>query len=104
MAATTLLPRPVKRRKLATVDPVESASLARLRYVSETGPGITRKKAGAGFSYIGVNGRPIRDKKELARIAALVIPPAWTSVWICPDSNGHIQAVGRDARGRKQYR
>ena len=75
-----------------------------MRYVAETGPGISRRRAGNGFVYIGPVGKIIRDNKELARIRALVIPPAWTSVWICPSPNGHIQAVGRDAKGRKQYR
>ena len=92
------------KSRLATADPVDSAALAGLRYISETGPGISRKRAGNGFRYIGPDGKPIRDKKELARIQALVIPPAWASVWICPSANGHIQAVGRDAKGRKQYR
>ena len=68
------------------------------------GPGIVRKAAGTGFSYIGVDGKPVRDAEELKRIRSLVIPPAWSNVWICPLKNGHIQAVGRDARGRKQYR
>jgi DNA topoisomerase-1 len=72
--------------------------------VAETGPGITRRRAGKGFLYRGPNGKVIRDRQVLARIRAVVIPPAWTSVWICPDPNGHIQAIGRDARGRKQYR
>ena len=92
------------RAAAAPVDPVKSAALAHLKYVSETGPGILRKKSGTGFRYLHADGRPVRDKDELARIQALVIPPAWTSVWICPDPNGHIQAAGRDARGRKQYR
>jgi DNA topoisomerase-1 len=87
-----------------SIDPVKSATLAGLRYLSETGPGILRRRAGSGFVYIGPDGKPVRDEKELARIRALVIPPAWTNVWICPDPNGHIQAVGRDAKGRKQYR
>src|SRR5947209_4109774 len=89
------------------VDPVESAAAAGLRYVSdaeEAGPSIRRKRSGKGFSYVGPDGRPIHDKNELARFKALAIPPAWTDVWICPDPNGHIQATGRDARGRKQYR
>jgi DNA topoisomerase-1 len=93
-----------KKCRLATADPVDSAVLAGLRYISETGPGISRKRSGHGFRYIDPRGKPILDKKELARIQALVIPPAWTSVWICPSANGHIQAVGRDAKGRKQYR
>jgi DNA topoisomerase-1 len=61
-------------------------------------------RAGRGFSYIGLDGKPIRDREERRRIKALVIPPAWTDVWICPIPNGHIQATGRDAKGRKQYR
>jgi len=85
-------------------DPVESAQAAGLRYVSDTQPGIRRKKAGKGFSYVGPDGKTIRDAKELARIRSLAIPPAYTDVWICPSPNGHIQATGRDARGRKQYR
>jgi DNA topoisomerase-1 len=85
-------------------DPVESAQAAGLRYVSDTQPGIRRKRAGKGFAYVGTDGKPIRDEKELARIRSLAIPPAYTDVWICPSPNGHIQATGRDARGRKQYR
>jgi DNA topoisomerase-1 len=85
-------------------DPVESAQAAGLRYVSDIQPGIRRKKAGKGFTYIGTDGKTIRDPKELARIRSLAIPPAYTDVWICPSPNGHIQATGRDARGRKQYR
>jgi DNA topoisomerase-1 len=85
-------------------DPVESAQAAGLRYVSDIQPGIRRKRSGKGFSYIGTDGKPIRDEKELARIRSLAIPPAYTDVWICPSPNGHIQATGRDARGRKQYR
>jgi len=84
-------------------DPVESARQAGLRYVSETGPGIRRRRAGRGFVYIQ-GGRRVGDVDTRARIRALAIPPAWTDVWICPVANGHMQAVGRDARGRKQYR
>jgi DNA topoisomerase-1 len=86
------------------LDPEESAKAARLRYVTDTRPGIRRKKKGKGFSYIGVDGKALRDKETLARIRSLVIPPAWTNVWICPIANGHLQATGRDARGRKQSR
>jgi DNA topoisomerase I len=68
------------------------------------GPGITRLRAGRGFSYRDPAGRTIRDPATRARIAALAIPPAWADVWICPWPDGHIQATGRDARGRKQYR
>jgi DNA topoisomerase-1 len=85
-------------------DPVESAEAAGLRYVSDIQPGIRRKKAGKGFAYVGTDGKTIRDAKELGRIRSLAIPPAYTDVWICPNPNGHIQATGRDARGRKQYR
>src|SRR4051812_2637695 len=85
-------------------DPVESAQAAGLRYVSDTMPGIRRKRAGKGFAYIAPDGSTIRDEKELTRIRSLAIPPAYTDVWICPSPNGHIQATGRDARGRKQYR
>jgi DNA topoisomerase I len=75
-----------------------------LRYVSPDQPGIERRRAGRGFSYLGLDGRPIRSPGELARIKAIVIPPAWTEVWICPSPDGHLQATGRDARGRRQYR
>ena len=84
--------------------PPEAASAAGLRYVSDDGPGIRRVKRGRAFAYLRPDGRPVRDAKDLARIRSLVIPPAWTEVWICSSAKGHIQAVGRDARGRKQYR
>lgn len=86
------------------VAPREAAEEAGLRYVSDEKPGITRRKAGAGFTYRGADGKPVRDKAALARIRALAIPPAWTEVWISPRADGHIQATGRDAKGRKQYR
>jgi DNA topoisomerase-1 len=85
-------------------DPVESARAAGLRYVSDTGPGIARKRAGKGFAYVGPDGGKVHDKETLARIKALAIPPAWTDVWISPHERGHIQATGRDDKGRKQYR
>jgi DNA topoisomerase-1 len=75
-----------------------------LRYVSDAQPGIRRKCAGSGFRYVDAQGRTVKEEAVLSRIRALAIPPAWTEVWICPWSNGHIQATGRDARGRKQYR
>jgi DNA topoisomerase-1 len=75
-----------------------------LRYVTDQRPGIRRRKSGKAFRYIGTNGQAIRGKEILARIRALAIPPAWTDVWICPDPRGHLQATGRDAKGRKQYR
>ena len=77
---------------------------AHLRYVTGDGPGISRKRRGKGFYYVGPNSKRVRDRTTLERIQSLVIPPAWEHVWICPFENGHIQAIGRDARGRKQYR
>jgi DNA topoisomerase I len=76
----------------------------RLRYIEDTVPGIRRKRAGKSFSYTGLDGKPIRDEPTLARIRALAIPPAYTDVWISPDAATHLQATGRDAKGRKQYR
>lgn len=75
-----------------------------LHYVEEAGPGFSRKILRGKFAYFDCEGQRIRDKAEIARINALVIPPAYTDVWICPDPRGHLQATGRDARGRKQYR
>jgi DNA topoisomerase-1 len=86
------------------VDPVESAKAAGLRYVSDDMPGIRRRKRGKGFSYLLPNGQTLQSPKDLERIRKLAIPPAWTDVWICPIANGHLQATGRDAKGRKQYR
>ncbi|HEY3232009.1 MAG TPA: DNA topoisomerase IB [Roseiflexaceae bacterium] len=86
------------------IDSPESARAAGLRYTSDANPGIRRKHTGKGFRYIGPAGEPIRDADMLRRIKALAIPPAWTEVWICPTPNGHLQATGRDAKGRKQYR
>lgn len=82
----------------------EIAREASLRYVTDSAPGITRKRAGRGWQYEAPDGTPVRDREVLARIRSLVIPPAWTQVWICPSANGHIQATGMDDRGRKQYR
>ena len=92
------------RRSKLTPHPETSARDAGLRYVNDGTPGIARRRSGAGFSYVGTNGSTIRDRATLARIRSLAIPPAWTEVWISPDARGHIQATGRDARGRKQYR
>ncbi|MDQ4420439.1 DNA topoisomerase IB [Sphingobium sp. DEHP117] len=86
------------------VDPQEAAENAGLVYVTDDGPGITRHKHGARFRYRDAKGKPVADQKTLDRIQALAIPPAYTDVWICPKANGHIQATGRDAKGRKQYR
>jgi DNA topoisomerase-1 len=85
-------------------DAVVAARAAGLRYVNPDDPGITRRRHARGFAYRDGDGRPVRDEETLARIRRLAIPPAWTDVWICPSPKGHIQATGRDARGRKQYR
>ncbi len=85
-------------------DPPAAAQAADLRYVSDARPGIRRHRAGRGFRYVGPEGAPVRDAATLERIRALAIPPAWRGVWICTLAHGHLQAVGRDARGRKQYR
>ncbi|MFC4254422.1 DNA topoisomerase IB [Croceibacterium xixiisoli] len=89
---------------IAMPDARQTAEDAGLRYMGDDGPGITRRKQGKGFCYRDAKGAVIRDEKVLARIRSLVIPPAWQDVWICPRANGHIQATGRDLRGRKQYR
>src|ERR671932_792507 len=86
------------------VDPREAAESAGLVYVSDEAPGIRRRRAGKGFTYRWPDGRTVQDEATLGRIRSLAIPPAWTDVWICPDPNGHIQATGRDAKDRKQYR
>jgi DNA topoisomerase I len=88
----------------AIVDCKDAAESAGLSYASTDDPGILRRRAGKGFSYRGPDGKTIADKETLARIKALAIPPAWERVWICADPNGHIQAAGYDAKGRKQYR
>jgi DNA topoisomerase I len=85
-------------------DSVEAAEEAGLRYVSDDRPGYTRKAKGDDFEYFDTEGKPIRDEPRLLRIKRLAVPPAYTDVWICPSANGHIQATGRDARRRKQYR
>jgi len=84
--------------------PVISARAAGLTYVTDAAPGIRRLRSGKGFRYVTAQGRPLRAATDLERIRKLVIPPAWTQVWICPNPCGHLQATGRDARGRKQYR
>ncbi len=92
------------QEEVTASEPRVSAKEAGLVYISDTKPGITRKRAGRGFRYTGPDGEQVRDKETLARIKSLAIPPAWTNVWICLRPNGHIQATGRDDRGRKQYR
>ena len=98
--------RPVKGRiklRSATADPLASAREAGLVYTQDDKPGIRRVKAGRTFRYLTPQGKPVKSS-DLKRIRSLVIPPAWKDVWICPDPRGHLQATGRDVRGRKQYR
>jgi DNA topoisomerase-1 len=84
--------------------PRESARDAGLRYVTDARPGIRRIRSGRGFRYLQPDGSPLSDRAQVDWIKSLAIPPAWSDVWICPDRRGHLQATGRDARGRKQYR
>jgi DNA topoisomerase I len=100
------VPSPGRRPPRARIvtDPVASARLAGLRYVGAMGLGLRRRRAGRGFVYLDATGHRVRHMTTLRRIGALAIPPAWTDVWISASPHGHIQAVGRDARGRKQYR
>lgn len=99
---------PRRKGKAGSLDPfmqpVEAAKAAQLRYVSDARPGITRHRNGTGFAYRGPDGEPLHDEATLTRIRSLAIPPAWTDVWIAPHPEGHLQATGRDARKRKQYR
>ena len=101
-------PVPRKRKKPAdthvVLDPVMSARAAGLRYVSDRRPGLRRIHAAKGFRYVDPDGKPVRDKETLGRIKSLAIPPAWIDVWISKEANGHLQATGRDVRGRKQSR
>jgi len=85
-------------------DPKEAAEEAGLRYVSDEQPGYSREKKGDDFEFFDTKGEPITDEARILRIKRIGIPPAWTDVWICPSANGHLQATGRDARRRKQYR
>ena len=85
-------------------DPREAAEAAGLVYVNDEERGIRREKKGDAFDYFKPGGDPVKDEATLERIRKLAIPPAWTDVWICAKANGHLQATGRDARGRKQYR
>ena len=100
-----LKPTPTPKKLPLTIitDPVQAAKTAGLRYVMDSIPGIRRKRHGKSFSYVGVDGKPISEE-ERDRIKSLVIPPALEDVWICPIPHGHLQATGRDAKGRKQYR
>jgi DNA topoisomerase-1 len=85
-------------------EPQDAAKAAGLRYVSDAEPGFSRQRTRTGFRYLSPAGKAVRDPQTLARIRRLVIPPAWEDVWICVREDGHLQATGRDARGRKQYR
>jgi DNA topoisomerase I len=89
---------------LVTADAKIAAEAVGLVYVSDTTPGIKRQKRGKGYTFLDTKARKITDPATLKRISALGIPPAYTDVWICPKAHGHIQATGRDAKGRKQYR
>ena len=89
---------------IPNADPPAAAKAAGLRYVHDDRPGIRREAVKDGFRYVDAKGAPVEDETTLKRIKSLVIPPAWQDVWICPQANGHLQATGRDARGRKQYR
>jgi len=95
---------PRRRSTEPAPEPAQVARDAGLRYASDERPGLTRRRQGRGFSFRDASGAAVRDAEVLARIRKLAIPPAWTDVWICPWPNGHLQATGRDARGRKQYR
>ena len=101
---TIIRPAKGRNRRAGTPAPEASAREAGLRYTSDSRPGIHRVRRGSSFKYLTADGRLLRDATELRRIKSLVIPPAWTDVWISPDPRGHLQATGRDARGRKQYR
>jgi DNA topoisomerase I len=90
--------------KAANLTPKKAARAAGLVYVEDTEPGFTRQRHRTGFRYVDSRGRAVKDARMLQRIRSLAIPPAWTDVWICRRPNGHLQATGRDARGRKQYR
>jgi DNA topoisomerase-1 len=93
-------PQPVEN----PIDVKDAAASVGLKYVSDQRPGFRRRKSGKGFYLVRVDGTKVTDRVAIMRVKSLAIPPAWQNVWICPDPNGHIQATGRDARGRKQYR
>jgi DNA topoisomerase I len=97
-----------RRRKpaaqIAPDDPKEAAITAGLRYVSDQSPGVHRRRKGRNFTYYDKEGKIIKAAEELKRIRSLAIPPAWEKVWICAQSNGHLQATGFDVKGRKQYK
>lgn len=98
------MPKPSSATPATSDDPVRIARAAGLRWVNDTEPGIRRVRAGKGFVYRDADGKAVRDADTLERARKLAVPPAYTDVWICARENGHLQATGRDARGRKQYR
>ena len=105
MASSSVTEEPAtNHRRKQVIESRGSAKTAGLRYVSDTSPGVIRKRRGQGFYYVNPAGKILRDPSSMRRFKSLVIPPAWENVWICPDPDGHLQATGRDARGRKQYR
>ncbi len=97
-------PETLSQARAAAVQAVESAQAAGLRYTTDAKPGLRRTRKGSKFVYLTAEGKVVRDAASLERIRKIVIPPAWTDVWICTDLRGHLQATGRDARGRKQHR
>ena len=104
-AATAPTRKRIKASLQIVNDPVQSAKEAGLRYVSDSKPGITRRRTGSrSFRYLNPDGHPVTEEETLARIKRLVIPPAWREVWVCSSENGHLQVTGRDQRGRKQSR
>ncbi len=100
----TIIATDIEQEQSVSENALETAEAAGLRYVTDALPGIRRKRRGKHFRYLSPDGTTLRDDAELERIQNLHIPPAWNDVWICPHSQGHLQATGRDARGRKQYR
>src|SRR5205085_1715214 len=96
------IPTPASRA--VSAHHLHAAKSVGLRYVTDAEPGIRRVMGPLGFKYIGPDGKTVRETAQLKRIRALAVPPAWKDVWICRDARGHVQATGRDAKGRKQYR
>jgi DNA topoisomerase-1 len=112
-AGKRIAPRQRRQARLRDTDGVRqgtrgsvrrTGAVVPLRYVTDSEPGIARVRCGSGFRYVTPDGRTVRDRKVLARIRALAVPPAWIDVWICATPAGHLQATGRDQRGRKQHR
>ena len=95
---------PASMRQRPSPEFVASAKAAGLRYVTDSEPGIRRRRVGRGFSYVDPDGRVVREREHIHRFRSLAIPPAWNDVWICAQADGHLQVTARDARGRKQYR